>query len=434
MIFLIQHFFSLKNLILIFHVFKIFLIQNLNKDITFNFISLPKKIMVIIFTFLAINIKLYSETPIIILDPFPVGYELELYEDNDDLYAKKLIEYYKISIAYQTQLNIIGDTNKINVTSPTIEEFTDNDSKILKKYYLQAKKLNNRILDLPKSTKNIQINTLVEDLNSANKYADSLKVFADSYSMLKSRLDNNIKLIEDLGSKLNELTIDYQESKISQLKNNYSINKLIAENNEVTESMKSNVITFNMGASYPNVSGNNYSNVLSTNVGGSINASYLFNLDDLLTFDVNYFNFQHNFDITNNNIVTQTLEFDNQFYDVGLYLNFNDLFKIKSMSIGTKFGISQYWGKIKAINSNVIDNNINGQNISLEINTKNTSFYLPIELYFNVKYFFLQDDYKANINNTNTDLFNFGTNNFNSLQVGIRIPIWRTSTSIENYK
>jgi|GEM_PF-7104255 len=434
MIILLQQFFSLKNIILLFLIFKIFVSQNLNRELLIGLNSFSRKIFMIIFIILTFNLKLHSETPIIELDPFPVGYELELYEDNDDLYAKKLIEYYKLSVAYQTQLNLIGDTNKINIITPSIEELTDNDSKILKKYYLQAKKLKSKINDLPMSAKNNQINAMIEELNLTNKYADSLKIYADSYSMLKSRLDNNIKLIEDLANKLNELTIDYQESKISNLFDYYKTNKLIAENNEAKESLKSNVITINMGASYPNVTGDNYSNELSTNVGASINAGYLFNLDDLLSIDANYYNFQHNYNVTNNNIIIQTLEFDNQFYDLGLSFNFNDLFRIQSMSVGTKIGIAQYWGKIKAVNTNVLENDISGQNISLEINTKNTSFSLPIELYVNMKWFFMQDDYKAQINSNNTNLFNFGNNSFNSLQVGIRIPLWRTSTNIETFK
>lgn len=434
MIFLIQQFFSLKNITLLFIIFKLFISQNVNRELLIGLSSFSKKIFLTILIILFFSLKLQSETPVIELDPFPVGYELELYEDNDDLYAKKLIEYYKLSVAYQTQLNLIGDTSKTNIITPTIEELTDNDSKILKKYYLQAKKLKTKINDLPMSAKNNQINSMIEELNLTQKYADSLKIYADSYSMLKSRLDNNIKLIEDLANKLNELTVDYQESKISNLMDYYKTNKLIAENNEAKESLKSNVLTINMGASYPNISGDNYTNELSTNIGASINAGYLFNLDDLLSIDANYYNFQHNYSIVNNNVTAQVLEFDNPFYDLGLSLNFNDLFRIQSMSIGTKIGIAQYWGKIKAVNTNVLDNDISGQNISLEINTKNTSFSLPIELYINMKWFFIQDEYKSQINNINSELFNFGNNSFNSLQVGIRVPIWRTLTNIESFK
>lgn len=416
--FLTQHFLFENNIL-----------QNSNYQIM-RYLKYSKvySLIVLIFTFFVFSsINLKSETPVLDLPAFPVGYSLELYEDNDDLYSMKLIEYYKITVAYQTQLILLGDTTKINIQAPSQEELTENDSKTLRKFYNQAKKLQNIIQSLPVSAKNRQIDSLklaIKDLQVQN---DSLRVYADSYSLLKARLDDNLKIVENTAKKLEELSLNYEMSKLDNIKQIVHREKIYLENQKVYSKLRNNIMILDMSGNIIS----NYSpaveNHLSGGIGLSFNTGYLFNLGNFIHLDLGVLNYRNTTTDTLSSNIPTSIDFENNLYNVGLSFNYRNITTLGGLDLGVRGGYSYFWTQINARNTNIRKNEINGNLLSLDLNLSNETNLIPYELYFGVKWYLLDDDFALQrvTNNIRTNVYNFGKESWVVYNLGIRIPIWR---------
>ncbi len=383
--------------------------------------------LVILTTFIFNTNDTKSEVPIIELPEFPVGYSMEIYEDNDDLYAMKLIEYYKIAVTYQTQLAIIGDTNSTKIMIPSPEELTDNDAKILKKYYNQAKKLKNIIVGLPISARTKQISDLKENINKIQIQNDSLKVFADSYSLLKNRLDENLKNIENVAKKLEELSISYENNKIENIKNLVIRETLFLENQKIHSKYRNNILSINLSGNILGEFTNLVENKLTFGAGLSLNTGYFLNLGEFINFDISMINLRNTLtDSTIKNNITTT-NWENNIYNTGFSFNFQNLIRIQGMDVGLRAGVGYFWGGLKAVNTNFKNTDINGQTASIDLNLQNETSIVPYELYFGVKWYMMNNDYRIDRQNGQqaTNLYNFGELNLINYNIGLRIPIWR---------
>jgi hypothetical protein len=383
--------------------------------------------LVILTTFIFNTNDTKSEVPIIELPAFPIGYSMEIYEDNDDLYALKLIEYYKIAVTYQTQLTLLGDTSSVNLSVPSPEELTDNDSKNLKKYYNQAKKLKNIIVGLPNSARTKQLDDLKEKINKVQIQNDSLKVFADSYSLLKNRLDENLKNIENVAKKLEELNYNYEISRLEKVKDLIKREKLNIENQKIHSQFRNNVLSINLSGNIIDEFSNLVENQISFGAGLSLNTGYFLNLGEFIDFDISMLNFRNKFtDSTNSNNITTT-NWENNIYNVGLSFNYKKLVKLQGMDVGLRGGLGYFWGGLNAVNTNYKEANICGQTVSLDLNLKNEISIVPYELYMGIKWYMMNNDYRIDRQNgqQTTNLYNFGDLNLINYNVGIRIPVWR---------
>ena len=383
---------------------------------------------IILFITLILNTNIVkSEVPIIELPDFPVGYSMEIYEDNDDLYSMKLIEYYKIAVTYQTQLALLGDTSLITLTVPSPEEMSDNDPKILKKYYNQAKKLKNILVGLPNSAKTKQIDDLKDKINKIQIQNDSLKVFADSYTLLKNRLDENLKNIENVAKKLEELSYNYELNRIEKVKDLITREKLNIENQKVHSQFRNNVLSINLSGNLIGEFSSIIENKLSFGAGLSFNTGYLFNLGEFIDLDLNMLNFRNTLSDTTINNNTITSDWENNIYNVGFSFNYKKLVRMQGMDVGLRGGLGYFWGGLKAVNTNFKEANINGQTVSLDLNLKNDISIVHYELYIGVKWYLMNNDYVTDrLNGLQTQkLYNFGEQNLVNYNVGIRIPVWR---------
>lgn len=384
--------------------------------------------IILVSTFFVINLmNLKSETPVLDLPAFPVGYSLELYEDNDDLYSMKLIEYYKITVAYHTQLMLLGDTNKVNIQAPSQEELTENDSKTLRKFYNQAKKLHNIIKSLPISAKNRQIDSLKLSIKDMQVQNDSLRIYADSYSLLKARLDDNIKMVENTAKKLEDLSLTYEMSKLNNIKQIVQREKINLENQKIYSKFRNSVMLLDMSGNIISNYSSTVENHLSGRIGLSFNTGYLFNMGDFIHLDLgllNYRNTTRDTLIRNNPI---SIDFENNIYNAGLSFNYKNITNINGLDLGLRGGYSYFWNSVNARNTNIRKNEINGNLLSLDLNLSNETNLIPYELYFGIKWYFLQDDLliQREVNNLRTNIYNFGQESLVVYNLGIRIPIWR---------
>jgi hypothetical protein len=315
----------------------------------------------------------------------------------------------------------------VNLSVPSPEELTDNDSKNLKKYYNQAKKLKNIIVGLPNSARTKQLDDLKEKINKVQIQNDSLKVFADSYSLLKNRLDENLKNIENVAKKLEELNYNYEISRLEKVKDLIKREKLNIENQKIHSQFRNNVLSINLSGNIIDEFSNLVENQISFGAGLSLNTGYFLNLGEFIDFDISMLNFRNKFtDSTNSNNITTT-NWENNIYNVGLSFNYKKLVKLQGMDVGLRGGLGYFWGGLNAVNTNYKEANICGQTVSLDLNLKNEISIVPYELYMGIKWYMMNNDYRIDRQNgqQTTNLYNFGDLNLINYNVGIRIPVWR---------
>lgn len=80
-------------------------------------------------------------TPVKDVPPLPNPVQLEYYEDSEELFTYKVMEYYEIAVALRTQIQTMGMEPSIKFTSPSLEELGDQEVSLIVRYYNIARKL-----------------------------------------------------------------------------------------------------------------------------------------------------------------------------------------------------------------------------------------------------------------------------------------------------
>jgi hypothetical protein len=92
---------------------------------------------------------LSAAEPAVPLRPLPPDDQLELYEESEELFQMKVMEFYEAALTYKIQMSLLGHTSNINVFPPTLDELTDLDVEVIKQYYSLARSLYSEILQVP---------------------------------------------------------------------------------------------------------------------------------------------------------------------------------------------------------------------------------------------------------------------------------------------
>lgn len=143
------------------------------------------KSLYFLFTFLFCSSLVYTAEPIVNIPNLPSNSELELYEESEGIFALKILELYKLSIALETQLRLNGITPKTKIIQPTMEELEDMDIKILKKYFNIAISLYNEVLKSPNSDRQ----ELLETINELNyKLRDTIAIYTIEQGKIRNEL------------------------------------------------------------------------------------------------------------------------------------------------------------------------------------------------------------------------------------------------------
>jgi hypothetical protein len=79
--------------------------------------------------------------PVKEVPPLPNPVQLEYYEDSEELFTYKVMEYYEISVALRSQIESMGLKASTQFNSPSLEELGDQEVSLIVKYYNTARKL-----------------------------------------------------------------------------------------------------------------------------------------------------------------------------------------------------------------------------------------------------------------------------------------------------
>lgn len=158
-------------------------------------------ITIVICTFFLLAAK-----PVIEVPNLPQSSELELYEDSEGLFTMKILEYYKIAVALETQLRILGVKPSVNPVLPTYEELEDMEVSLFRKYHKIAKQLESEVLEAPESDRQI----LLERINQLElQLRDTVAIYTIEKGTIRNQmLDLMLTRLKEMEEK-NAQNIDY---------------------------------------------------------------------------------------------------------------------------------------------------------------------------------------------------------------------------------
>lgn len=146
-------------------------------------------LLLIIFT-----LNIYAVEPILKVSELPTMEVLEAYEDSEELFSMKVMEYYKASLILSTQLEYMGFTPDENFKAPSLEELTDMELDLIVRYYNIAKSLEGQLKSISGFEKSNTVNDLkkkIVDLESA--YTDSIWEVKNTYLLRQLEIKNELE-------------------------------------------------------------------------------------------------------------------------------------------------------------------------------------------------------------------------------------------------
>jgi len=323
---------------------------------------------------------MYAAEPMVKLPRMPSKAEFEKYEDNEELYAELLLNYYRIAATLEAQLRYWEIKPNVELPVPTMDELTSQESKILKKFYAIALKLQ------------VQIESLSEE-----------QVHAQLYDLQKRLQAEKIKNIE-LGIKNYELELKSENTDVYTSRI-YAITKFCDSIKKAHDSIsyKYYMLQFSSNSSMaraledsfiPSLMVSNAATLLSINAGGvrtdvSYSAKAELNLNSLAEYG-KYFDIWFGYlmpRITSEPSLLSSnsawKDWNSNIYSIGVNLNLPEVIEIKPVKAGIKIGVGHYWGSASAPNLPLPDAEYKGQVVNVELNFSRFTMISPASLYFN---------------------------------------------------
>ena len=388
-----------------------------------------KNFLAIMLMLFAFSSFLFSAEPIIKVGDKPSRVKLEYYEDSEELFTAKLLEYYEIASILKAQILFLGSEVKTNLTVPSYEELSDQDVVSIIKYYRIAKKLENEVKALPEDFSRQQIQNLEKVVTEVQK--------------------KNAKLsLDGLSEKLENSKLKYFQEKINQcvednINKNFELDSLKYDNLKKMEALRQKIRKYyekyyetSLPIISASVSGETFSfnsNEIQDNI--SLSTELIFNLNPIFKWG-KYFDFwgMYHFPVIYSNV---GLDYNNPYFTnqrwnsniwaLGLSANVPTLFDFGGLNIGFKLGGGHYFGNSNMYNVQNTYSEIssfNGQLVKLELNFGKQNVYYPFEVFIAYTSFFQSNNLKFY---SQRKVFDLGQPTFYSLSLGLRIALIRSS-------
>jgi hypothetical protein len=161
------------------------------------------KQMVIIMLILFTGISLSQGAEVMIdLPPKPTNSEINSLMRNKDLFASKVLEYYTIAVMLKAQLDYMNVDSDISVPTPSLNDLSFRDKKVLIRYYSLILKIKDLIIQQPESPDKERIADLRNRILASHRQIDSLNSYIFEMRLQNQHIDfykdNMNRLIEKL--------------------------------------------------------------------------------------------------------------------------------------------------------------------------------------------------------------------------------------------
>ncbi len=337
--------------------------------------------LVVVFSAFIFAAKLLQAAePATKLAPYPTKAELERYEDNEEMYASLLLEYYRTASVLEAQLHYWGVAPNTTVVMPTLDEITSQETKTLKKFHSIASKLLKQIEQLPEEELHAHLYDIEKRLIDERKTNAELHVknfelelksqSAESYA---TRIYEIIKQFDGMKRELDSISYLYYMLKFSS--NSAMVRAL--DDSFIPSIMLSNsgqILSF--GADGINTD-------LSYGAKAEVNLNTFSNIGKYLDVWFAYLMPQIKSNSLYKTTGTPWREWNSNIYSLGVNLNFHDIIDLYHSKAGIKIGGGYYWGSATSPNIGLPKVDYKGGTLNLELNFSKLTTISPANLYFN---------------------------------------------------
>lgn len=344
-------------------------------------------------------INLYALEPEVKVADLPSMEILEAYEDSEELFSMKVMEYYQSAIVLTTQLKSLGFTPDDKVTPPSLEQLTDMELDLIIRYYNLAKSLEGQVESITGFEKSNNFNKLKNKITELeSEYTDSLWEVKNSYLL------RELEMKKELEEKCNDKITKIEEA----IKNN-----CVDCVNFLSASLSENVFL------------GNFDNQLESkpNLGLKVHLNALkpFGFGRSFEFWYEYQEprFTTKFD-NGTEIISET--WNSNINAFGVSSQFYPVITGKEINGGLKLGAGYFWTSGKVYNRNEATYSWEGMKFEIEFFGGINNPRYPIDIFLNIGLYQsfsndlvmdLADDNSINLDKT---MFNFS--------VGLRYNFW----------
>lgn len=389
--------------------------------------------LLLMLSFLLLCSQVYAAEPIVEVPALPTGAALEIYEDSEELFALKTLEYYKIAVALESQLLLMGISPDKAINQPTLEELQDMDTKTLKKFYNQAVTVSNSVKESPDGLYHKKIEDLrakVTKMQNDNfilkeqLFAQSLELHSSEYYRLKYR--EIIKQTDSLRLYIDSTYYNYQKQLWHQADNMRRIYENSA--NAVP------ILSLSAGGSFWNIGDERISSDISPSVSLVFNPSPIFGIGRIVDIwaDYQYPSITSGGDEVLTIFPEKSNQYKTDFFSTGLNLNIpiSEAMKIENFYLGFKVGYGFFWGQTEMPNTNLGASDWQGQVVHLELNASNYNrLFFPIGVFVSFNFYKFSNEFEFPAPEERLRLGKPWINNF---QLGLRFPLWISTSAMEN--
>lgn len=346
-----------------------------------------------------LNLNLLSLQPEVKVAEIPSSEVLEAYEESEELFTMKVMEYYQNALILSTQLKSMGFIPDENVKSPSLEQLTDMELDLIVRYYNIAKSLESQVESISgydKSNNFIELKKKITELES--QFTDSLWEVKNSYLL------RELELKQELEEKCNDKIVKIEDA----LKDN-----CVDCINFLSISVSENIFLGNFNGnleSKPNLGVKVYLNALKP---------FGFGKHFEFWYEYQVPRFISQFDYGDGEI---NEKWNSNINVLGVSTQFYPLLTGKEINGGLRLGGGYFWSSGKIYNRESASYFWEGMKVELEFFGGVNNPRYPIDLFFNVGLFqSFSNDLVFDLENDNT--LNFNRNMF-SLSLGLRYNFW----------
>ncbi len=352
---------------------------------------------------------LYAAVPLIKVSQIPPDEQLELYEESEELYALKVMEYFYSAAVLRTQLVLSGRENVREIFPPTLEELTVPDIEIIKKYYRIAWDFYNQVLAEPER-KIVQLQQQIIT-NEKKHIQEVLNTLQDNWTQLKDCQQEKLDIIKKLNKDCYE-----RISKLYKALEEQDIDMITILSVSISENL------------FLNNNGQKVTNDPSLGVRINLNVYKLFGFWRGLDIWYEY--------VAPRIITTSIIQgmpsyelkevWNSNLHSIGFSGRIMPIINLDNYTDGFKLGLGYFWANGYIYNKSFTDYDWSGLRGDVEYFAGNFARFLPIELYISFSVFHsLNKELILRADNFRDNEFNLSRTNF-ALTLGLRYNFWRT--------
>lgn len=365
-----------------------------------------------IIALLLFAVPIFAARPVVQVPELPKGENREYYEDSEELFTLKLLEYYRAAIWLESQLIVYGEQLKREVPFPTYDELADGEFYNIEKYYKIAKVLEDKINALPE----IPVNQQLYELRESLAKSENSRIILD-HENYRLALDNNHKKYYE--NNMFALIAENDSLKFRADSLAYEVNKLTSYNDHFKQRYflsvagTGNIFFFRDDRISPD---------MSMGIRANVHASQILGYGPYLDFWFGYIAPQIN-TVTPIDDFGNTADYEwiTHLYSAGITGTVPRILTFSDFEAALKIGFGFFWGENRIPNVISNDNNWDGTNLYFEFNTSKSGRNFPVEIFIAYNLYFQSNKINFPLP---TNSFILDNTTFDNISFGLRFKFW----------